>query len=114
MLIHELVGISNKQIYQKLNSQLGHPIRFLLPKRKETNHNLRRPHSERPVVKTERFNNCFTNILVSNTICLPICKLKFQCFLVSKFCNSYMYDTSKSLKRIVVVVVVFVKLGIKL
>ena len=47
MSVHELVEMSDKQIYQKLNSQLGHPMRSLLPKRKETNYNLRRPHSER-------------------------------------------------------------------
>ena len=64
MSVHELVEMSDKQIYQKLNSQLGHPMRFLLPKKKETNYNLRRPHSERPVVNTERYKNCFSNRLV--------------------------------------------------
>ena len=65
MSVHELVEMSDKQIYQKLNSQLGHPMRSLLPKRKETNYNLRRPHSERPVVNTERYSkNCFSNRLV--------------------------------------------------
>ena len=64
MSVHELVEMSDKQIYQKLNSQLSHPMRSLLPKRKETYYNLRRPHSERPVVNTERYKNCFSNRLV--------------------------------------------------
>ena len=35
MSVHELVEMSDKQIYQKLNSQLGHPMRSLLPKEKK-------------------------------------------------------------------------------
>ena len=65
MLVHELVEIlSNKQIYQKLDSQLGHPMRSLMPKRKETNYKLRRPNLEQPVVNTEQYKNCFSNRLV--------------------------------------------------
>ena len=37
MLVHELMEMSVKQIYQKLNNQLGHPMRSLLSKGKETN-----------------------------------------------------------------------------
>ena len=64
MSVHELLEIIDKQINQKLDSQLGHPMRSLLPKRQETNYNLRRPHTERPVVNTERYKNRFSNRLV--------------------------------------------------
>ena len=50
--VHELLETSDKQIYRKLYSLLGHLMRSLMPMKKETNYNLRRPQLKSLLSKT--------------------------------------------------------------
>ena len=74
-------------------------MRSLLPKSKETNYNPRRPHSERPVVNNELL---FEQTSLQIRFACQYVTEFFYVSRISKFCNSCMYDTWKSLKRIVV------------
>ena len=56
--------IQDHRIFRKVLSDCNHPIYNLLPEIKDTNYNLRRDTVVKPLVRTTRFMNVFSNRLV--------------------------------------------------
>ena len=62
--IRKLMKIQDHRIFRKVLSDCNHPIYNLLPEIKDTNYNLRRDTVVKPLVRTTRFMNVFSNRLI--------------------------------------------------
>ena len=62
--IRKLMKIQHQRIFRKVLSDCNHPIYNLLPEIKDTNYNLRRDTVVKPLVRTTRFMNVFSNRLI--------------------------------------------------
>ena len=59
--IRELMKTQDHRIFKNVLSDCNHPIYNLLPEIKDTNYNLRRDTVVKPLVRTTRFMNVFSN-----------------------------------------------------
>ena len=62
--IRKLMKIQDHRIFRKVLSDCNHAIYNLLPEIKDTNYNLRRDTVVKPLVRTTRFMNVFSNRLI--------------------------------------------------
>ena len=62
--IRKLMKMQDHRIFRKVLSDCNHPIYNLLPEIKDTNYNLRRDTVVKPLVRTTRFMNVFSNRLI--------------------------------------------------
>ena len=62
--IPKLMKIQDHRIFKNVLYDCNHPIYNLLPEIKDTNYNLRRDTVVKPLVRTTRFMNVFSNRLI--------------------------------------------------
>ena len=62
--IRELMKTQDHRIFKNVLSNCNHPIYNLLPEIKDTNYNLRRNTVVKPIARTTRFMNVFSNRLI--------------------------------------------------
>ena len=64
--IYDLLERSDRKLNDKIREDEHHPLYSILPTLKDCSRRLRRRTFQLPLVKTERFKNCFVNRLCFN------------------------------------------------
>ena len=64
--IYDLFEQSDRKLYDKISKDEHHPLYAILPTAEDCSQRLRRKTFQLPLVKTERFKNCFVNRLCFN------------------------------------------------
>ena len=62
--IKHLLEKQDRKVFRKVSGIDRHPLRGLLPKKKESTYNLRNQTSQYPKVNTDRFKNSYINRLI--------------------------------------------------
>ena len=64
--IYDLFEQSDRKLYDKISKDEHHPLHSILPTAEDCSQRLRRKTFQLPLVKTERFKNCFVHRLCFN------------------------------------------------